>query len=32
MLWVWWVHGDESLTSGQVEIIQASETDVIGSN
>ena len=29
-IWVWWVHGDERLTSSQSEIIQASETDVIG--
>lgn len=29
-VWVWWVHGDERLTAGQVEIIQASEADVVG--
>jgi len=29
-VWVWWVHGDERLTSGQSEIIQANEADVIG--
>ena len=29
-VWVWWVHGDERLTSSQSEIIQASEEDVIG--
>ena len=29
-IWVWWVHGDDRLTSNQSEIIQANETDVIG--
>jgi PIN domain nuclease of toxin-antitoxin system len=29
-IWVWWVHGDERLTSSQSEMIQASETDIIG--
>jgi len=29
-IWVWWVHGDERLTSSQAEIIQVSETDIIG--
>ena len=29
-VWVWWVHGDERLNSSQSEIIQASETDIIG--
>lgn len=29
-VWVWWVHGDERLTSSQSETIQASEEDVIG--
>jgi len=29
-IWVWWVHGNESLTSRQAEIIQANETDIIG--
>ena len=29
-IWVWWVHSDERLTSGQSEIIQANETDIIG--
>ncbi|MCI0552717.1 MAG: type II toxin-antitoxin system VapC family toxin [Anaerolineae bacterium] len=29
-IWVWWVHGDEKLTSNQMEVIQANETDVIG--
>ena len=29
-VWVWWIHGDERLTSSQFEIIQASEEDVIG--
>ena len=29
-IWVWWVHGDERLTSKQSEIIQASEADIIG--
>lgn len=29
-VWVWWVHGDEHLTSTQVEVITAYEEDVIG--
>jgi len=29
-IWVWWVHGEERLTSAQAEIIQANETDVMG--
>jgi PIN domain nuclease of toxin-antitoxin system len=29
-IWAWWVHGDERLTSTQVEIIEANEKDVIG--
>ena len=29
-VWVWWIHGNEQLTSPQTQIIQASETDVIG--
>jgi len=29
-IWVWWVHGDERLTSAQAEIIEANEKDVIG--
>lgn len=29
-IWVWWVHGDERITSTQAEIIKASETDIIG--
>ena len=29
-IWVWWVHGDERLTSNQSEIIQGNEDDVIG--
>jgi PIN domain nuclease of toxin-antitoxin system len=29
-VWVWWVHGDEKITSTQVEIIKANETDIIG--
>jgi PIN domain nuclease of toxin-antitoxin system len=29
-IWVWWVHGDERLTSRQSEIIQVNETDSIG--
>jgi PIN domain nuclease of toxin-antitoxin system len=29
-IWVWWVHGDEQITSTQAEIIKAGETDIIG--
>jgi PIN domain nuclease of toxin-antitoxin system len=29
-VWVWWVHGDELLTTTQAETIQANETDIIG--
>jgi PIN domain nuclease of toxin-antitoxin system len=29
-IWVWWVHGDDRLTRTQAEVIEASETDVIG--
>lgn len=29
-IWVWWVHGDERVTSTQAEIIKANETDIIG--
>ena len=29
-IWVWWVHGDDRITSTQTEIIKASETDIIG--
>ncbi len=29
-IWVWWVHGDERLTSTQAEIIKTNETDIIG--
>ncbi len=29
-VWVWWVHGDEKITSTQTEIIKANETDIIG--
>lgn len=29
-IWVWWVHGDERLTSTQAEIIQVNETNIIG--
>jgi PIN domain nuclease of toxin-antitoxin system len=29
-IWVWWVHGDERLTSNQFEVIQANEDGVIG--
>lgn len=31
-IWVWWVHGDEHLTTAQTTIIGANETDVIGVN
>ncbi len=29
-IWVWWVHGDEQITSTQTEIIKANETEIIG--
>ena len=29
-VWVWWVHGDERLTSSQLEIIEANEDGEIG--
>ena len=29
-IWVWWVHGDEGLTSNKTQVIQANETEVIG--
>jgi PIN domain nuclease of toxin-antitoxin system len=29
-VWVWWVHGDEKITSTQTKIIKANETDIIG--
>jgi len=29
-IWVWWVHGDERVTSTQAEIIKATETGIIG--
>ena len=29
-VWVWWVHGDEKITSTQAEIIKANEKDIIG--
>jgi len=29
-VWVWWVHGDEQLTSAQRQAIEANETDQIG--
>jgi PIN domain nuclease of toxin-antitoxin system len=29
-IWVWWVHSDERLTQAQVDLITASETDIIG--
>ena len=29
-IWVWWVHGDERLTSKQLEFIQDNETGEIG--
>jgi PIN domain nuclease of toxin-antitoxin system len=29
-IWVWWVHGDERLTSSQSEIIQANESESVG--
>jgi PIN domain nuclease of toxin-antitoxin system len=28
-IWVWWVHGDQQITSTQAEIIKANETDII---
>ena len=27
---VWWIHGDDRISSSQSEIIKANETDVIG--
>lgn len=29
-IWVWWVHGDSRLTKAQMELITASEADIIG--
>ena len=29
-VWVWWVHGDERLTSSQLKIIEANEDGEIG--
>jgi PIN domain nuclease of toxin-antitoxin system len=29
-IWVWWVHGDEQITSIQAKVIKANETDIIG--
>ena len=29
-VWVWWVHGDEKITSTQTKIIKANEKDIIG--
>jgi len=29
-IWVWWVHGDERLTSSQLEFIEANEDGEIG--
>jgi len=29
-IWVWWVHGDERITSTQAETIKANEEDIIG--
>jgi PIN domain nuclease of toxin-antitoxin system len=29
-IWVWWVHGDERLSSSQLEIIEANEDGEIG--
>lgn len=29
-IWVWWVHGDERITSSQTEVIKANESDIIG--
>ena len=29
-IWVWWVHGDERITSSQTEVIKANEPDIIG--
>lgn len=29
-IWVWWVHGDEQITSTQAENIKANETGIIG--
>jgi PIN domain nuclease of toxin-antitoxin system len=29
-IWVWWVHGDERITSTQAETIKTNEEDIIG--
>ncbi len=29
-IWVWWVHGDEKITSSQLEMIEANEDGEIG--
>jgi PIN domain nuclease of toxin-antitoxin system len=29
-IWIWWVHGEKSLTASQAQIIEDNETDVIG--
>lgn len=29
-IWVWWVHGDELITSTQAEIIKGNEAEIIG--
>ena len=29
-IWVWWVHGDQRLTSAQAQIIESNETEAIG--
>ena len=29
-IWIWWVHGDERLTSNQIETIEENENGVVG--
>lgn len=29
-IWIWWVHGDDSLTPAQLAAIEANETDAVG--
>ena len=29
-IWVWWVYGNERLTSDQREVLQANEKEIIG--
>lgn len=29
-IWVWWIHGDDRLTTSQMELITTNEADIIG--